>query len=140
MIRSARQSTGFLRHVCLTLATLAIALKVLIPPGFMTGPPTNNLPFALVLCTGQGAMVVAPGDALPGHGDQDKAPASNSHDSPCVFAGHGLGAPPPSLIDAGVVEFVAYEYRPQAAVADLAPGRGLTGPPLPARGPPALLI
>jgi hypothetical protein len=66
----------------LTLATLAIALKILIPPGFMAGPPTNNLPFALVLCTGQGAMVVAPGDALPSHGDQDKAPASNSGSIP----------------------------------------------------------
>lgn len=140
MFRIANPRLGLWRHVYLTLATLAIALKILIPPGFMAGPPTNNLPFALVLCTGQGAMVVAPGDALPSHGDQDKAPASNPHDSPCVFAGHGLGAPPPSLIDAVVVEFVAYEYRPQAAVADLAPGRGLTGPPLPARGPPALLI
>lgn len=66
----------------MTLATLAIALKILIPPGFMAGPPTNNLPFALVLCTGQGAMVVAPGDALPSHGDQDKAPASNSGSIP----------------------------------------------------------
>jgi hypothetical protein len=124
----------------MTLATFAIALKILIPPGFMTGVPTNDTPFALVLCTGQGAMVVHPGDALPGRGDHDSAPAGSSHDSPCVFSGHALGAPPPSLVDAVVVEFVAYAYRPQAAVTDLAPGRGLTGPPLPARGPPALLI
>ena len=62
MIRAARQSTGLMRHVWLTMATLAIALKIIIPPGFMAGPATNDLPFALVLCTTQAAMVVSTGD------------------------------------------------------------------------------
>ncbi len=140
MIRSARRSTGLVRHVYLTLATLAVALKILIPPGFMAGPQVGDLPFALVLCTAQGAVTVAPGDAPAGHADHDKAPADSAHDSPCVFAGHGLNAAPPNLIDVAAVEFVAYPYRPHADIADLAPGRGLTGPPLPARGPPSLLI
>lgn len=119
---------------------LAVALKVLVPPGFMTAGPTNDLPFALVMCTGHGAMVIQPGAPLPGDGDQHRAPASKAHDSPCVFAGNGLGAPPPALSDAGKIEFVAYAYRAQPPVSHIAPGLGLTGPPLPARGPPSLLI
>ncbi len=118
----------------------AIALKILIPPGLMTRSPTNDLPFALVLCTGQGAMVVPAGDALPGHSDQDKAPTSSSQDGPCLFAGHALSAPPPVLFDAGKTELIAYAYRAQPPVSHVLPGRGLTGPPLPARGPPSLLI
>ena len=81
VIKALRHSTGLMRHVWLTMATLAIALKIIIPPGFMAGPPTSDLPFALVLCTSQGAMVA--GDA-GGH-DPDKAPASA--DAPCLFAG-----------------------------------------------------
>ena len=138
VIRIARQPLGIWRHVFMTLATLAVALKIIIPPGFMAGAPTNDLPFALVLCTDQGTMVVPPGEALAGHETPDKAPAE-THDSPCVFAGHAVGAPPPNPIEAGIVAFVAYDDRPQASVAHLAPGRGLAGPPLPARGPPALL-
>lgn len=140
MIRAARQPTGLLRHVFLTLAVLAVALKVMIPAGFMAGPSTNDLPFALVLCTSQGAMVVSSGDALPGHSDHDKAPADAAHDSPCAFAGHGIAAAPPVLADAGAVAFIAYDFKPAPAAPDLAPGRGLTGPPLPARGPPTRLI
>jgi len=140
VIRALRQPSGVWRHVFMTLATFAVALKILIPPGFMAGAPTNDLPFPLVLCTGEGATVVLPGDLLPGHEGQDRAPADSGHDSPCVFAGHGLAAEPPSLLDVGAVDFIPYGYRPQASVTDLAPGRGLTGPPLPARGPPALLI
>jgi hypothetical protein len=137
VFKAIRQSTGLMRHVWLTMATLAIALKIIIPPGFMAGPPTTDLPFALVLCTAQGAMVVDAGDAAR-HGDQDSAPASA--DAPCLFAGLAAAAPPPVLTDAGAIEFVAYDFTPQAAAPDLAPRRGLTGPPLPARGPPTQLI
>jgi hypothetical protein len=129
-----------MRCVCLTLAVLAVALRVLIPAGFMAAAPTNDLPFPIVLCTGQGAMVFAPGDVLPGY--EDRGPdESTTHDSPCAFAGHGVGAPAPNLIDTTRIEFVAYAATtlPVPAVA-IAPGRGLAAPPLPARGPPSLLI
>lgn len=140
VIRSIRQRGDAWRHVLLTLAMLAVALKVLIPPGFMAGKPTNDAPFALVLCTGQGAVVVQPGEALPSHEDTDKSPTGSAHDSPCVFASHNLAAALPSLSDAGALTVFAYHDRPQAILPDLAPGRGLTGPPLPARGPPSRLI
>ena len=134
MFRAARQSTGLMRHVWLTMATLAIALKIIIPPGFMAGPPTSDLPFALVLCTAQGAMIATD----TGDHDTDKAPASA--DAPCLFAGLAAAPPPPVLTDAGAIEFVAYDFRPQTVAPDLTPGRGRPAPPLPARGPPTQLI
>lgn len=120
---------------------LAIALKILIPPGFMAGAPTNDLPFQIYLCTAQGGVAVAAGKALTAdRGDPEQTPAKSAHDSPCAFAGHALGAAPPSVTEAPVVAFLAYIPPAPSIAADLIPGRGLTGPPLPARGPPALLI
>lgn len=141
MIRALRHSPGLLRHVHLTLAALAVALKVMIPPGFMAGTLANDLPFPIVLCTAQGAVTVETGDALPGgHGRSDQAPAKGAHHSPCAFAGHGLGAPPPTGHKVGLAQFVAYQPLVPSAPPSLAPGWGLAGPPLPARGPPSLLI
>ncbi len=140
MIRHLRQTSGPLRHVFLTLAVLALTLKILVPPGFMLAEPTNDLPFALVLCTSEGAVVVDSGKALPHQGGSDQAPDQVAHDSPCAFAGHGLAAAPPVLLDGGAPQFFAYETRATQPAPDLVPGRGLAGPPLPARGPPTLLI
>ncbi len=123
------------------LAALALAIKVMIPAGFMTAPPSaDELPFTLVLCTAQGAVTIQPNDlGAQTHDDQDPG-KSAAHDSPCAFAGHGAGAPPPNLLDARAVEFVAYIAPAAAQVVDLAPGAGLAAPPLPARGPPTLLV
>jgi hypothetical protein len=138
VIRTARQPAGLWRHVCLSLATLAIALKVLVPAGFMAAAaPADALPFALVICSGHGPLTVAPGEALTSH--QKSPSGKTTHDSPCAFAGHGAGAPAPNLIDTVTVEFVAYRAAQNAPLVDLAPGRGLAAPPLPARGPPILL-
>ncbi|CAN5483857.1 hypothetical protein BH10PSE4_BH10PSE4_30400 [soil metagenome] len=128
-----------MRGAFLALALLAVAFKVLVPAGFMTASqPANGLPFALVLCTGQGPVVVPSGDAL---GHRDKAPADKpAHDAPCPFVSHGVAAPPPSALAIAKVEFVTFEPAPPARRVHLAPGRGLAAPPLPARGPPSLLI
>lgn len=125
----------------MTLAALAVALKVLIPAGFMTAPdPRNGLPFSLVLCTGDGAKVVQPGEALAGHQDENGGADKSAHDTPCPFAGQGAAAPPPSAVTTAKVEFVAYAPVEPARFTYLAPGRGLAAPPLPARGPPSQLI
>lgn len=124
----------------LTLATFAVALKIMIPAGFMSAAPSNDLPFPLVICTGQGPMVLAPGDALPDPGRELPSPEKDAHSAPCVFAGHAAGAPPPSAAGGVVTAFVAYIVVAHRAAPDLAPGQGLAGPPPPARGPPLLLI
>jgi len=136
MIRSIRQPDSAWRHVSMTLAVLALALKIIIPPGFMPAAATaNTLPFALVLCTGQGAVTVQAGQALP-VGDKP-APIKPAHESPCAFAGQALATPPPVW---AIVEPTPHQYEPlqQARPPGLAPARSVTGPPLPARGPPIL--
>ena len=125
--------------IFMMLAALAVAMKVLIPAGFMTQSRTNDLPFALVLCTSQGMVLVQPGEATP-IVDHDGQAGDQAHDAPCAFAGHAVAAPAPNLIDSGAVEFVAYRFVATEPLVDLAPGRGLAAPPLPARGPPSLLI
>lgn len=126
----------------MVLAALALAIKIMIPAGFMTAKaPVNDLPFALVLCTAQGAVVIQPGETATSQSQDDHGSDTKSaHDSPCAFAGHATSAPPPNLLDARAVEFVAYRAPTAIQVVHLAPGRGLAAPPLPARGPPTLLI
>jgi hypothetical protein len=129
----------FWRQVCLTLAALAVFVKVLVPPGFMVAPAqTNELPFPLVLCTGQGPMTIDPGGTLPGRVPTKHAPGEKTpHEAPCTFAAHSVAAPGPNLLDPAPVEFMGFErLAPQRPRFDVSPGRGLAAPPLPARGPP----
>lgn len=141
---AVRRPTGVWSQVFLALATLAILVKVLAPPGFMIGAPSRDgAAFPIVLCTAQGEIVMDGAKATGAHEAQDHGPAhdpgKSSHDSPCAFAGHGLAAPLPSLAAADAVAFAVYAAPAPRAFPVVSPGRGLSGPPLPARGPPALL-
>ena len=117
------------RGVVLTLALLALALKVVVPPGYMLGTATNSLPFTIVICTAQGAVAVDPG----GSHEEDEAA---KHDAPCVFAGHGLGAEPPAPGGQLIRPSLAYHPIAPTPSCEATPGRGLCAPPPPARGPP----
>jgi hypothetical protein len=126
--------TGAWRHVFLTLAVLALALKVLIPPGFMPGP-AHGAP--LVLCTGHGPVAIDPAD-LAGKKSPANKPAPNA---PCAFAGHGAAAPVPDLTPVGVAVLAPEPLAAASLPKDgLTPGRGLAAPPPPPRGPPSLQI
>jgi hypothetical protein len=131
VIRSPRHSP-LARGVFMTLMAFAVALKVLVPAGFMADRGKDG--FSLVICTSQGTTVI----------HQDGAPADKGsqagHDAPCAFAGHAAGAEPTSLAAPERVAYAAYAETPVIALVGLAPGRGLTAPPLPARGPPILAI
>ena len=122
----------------MALAFLAVALKVAIPAGYMVAGPTNDSPYAIVLCTDQGRILVQPGEAMSTTGQHDKAPGeAQGGDGHCLFAGHAAHAPPPSIFAAAPVQFVAYEAPGVFARPSVSPGRGVSGPPLPARGPPS---
>ncbi len=125
------------RGLALALAILALAIQVLIPPGFMidggAGRPGDEAGF-LVICTGHGpisALLDTGSPKTPAH--KGKAGAS------CPFAGHAGAAP---LVHGGPA--IAAAWRP-AEAADpgmsdqIAVGRGLAAPPPPARGPPLAL-
>lgn len=128
------------RDALLALAMLAVTLKILVPAGFMPDvQPHNGLPFALVLCTGEGAKVVQPGEAL-GQRQGENHDGKSVHDAPCPFAAHAAGAPPPSLVVTTGAGAVRYVVLPTPASPAIAPGRGLAAPPPPPTGPPVVLI
>ena len=115
----------------LTLAALALFVRVLIPAGFMAdAPPAEGLPFQIVICTALGAVPAEPGDHAPA--------GTPAHDAPCAFAGHGQGLAAADLAGPAPAAFVTYPAPPAADHADLAPGRGLAAPPPPGRAPPTL--
>lgn len=136
---AARRRSGPWRQLFLTLAVLALALKVLVPAGFMVQAPSPAAAFPLVLCTEHGTVALDAA-ALPGAHATKKAPAQKpAHDSPCVFAGHGAASVAPGLFSVAAVAFADYRVPPIVLRRELAPGRGLAAPPLPARGPPSQL-
>ena len=115
----------------MTLAVLALVLKVAIPAGFMVEARADAAP-AIVLCTAQGAVTIK---AFAHHG-LPEAPARSTHDAPCAFAGHGAAFVAAEPLTVARVEHAAYTALAPVAALGAVPGRGLSAPPLPARGPP----
>lgn len=131
-MRLARKRSGGIRGVFLTLAILALALKVIVPQGFMVAARGDGFP--LVICTGHGVETVANDD----HGS--KTPAQKKSDAPCAFAGN-LAPPAPSQVALLSEPYVLGAQQAALAKArDLMPGRGLAAPPPPSQGPPPASI
>ena len=116
----------------MALLALALALRVLVPAGWM---PAEGQGLAITLCSGSGAQTawVDADGKIHKHG-----PAQGSMaDHPCAFA--GMGAPmlggdvpaPPLAILAPRDAIVSLAQAPAAI------GQGLAAPPPPATGPPA---
>lgn len=133
MLRRLRGRTKW-RRALVAMALLALALKAMVPSGFMPG---TSLTAPIVLCPDQGPM---PGMALAAADHDHHAPGSphGDADHPCAFAGLGLA----SL----AAPFAAPIVAPAATAPDTAalpppapmPGRGLAAPPPPSHAPPAL--
>jgi hypothetical protein len=121
-----------LRAAFLTLAFLALLVKVAVPAGFMVAAPGSGSGFPLVICTGHGEIV----KTLPdGKGGDSKSKS----DAPCAFAGHA--APPTPAVGPEIASATfAHAVEPTAIRFDLVPGRGLAAPPPPSQGPPTLLV
>lgn len=140
MTRPTAIARSLARDAFLVLATLAIALRIMLPAGYMPGQATGNtLPFALVLCTGDGPMIIQPGEPLGAHHGGAEGQAS-AHDTPCPFAAQGVAVAPPTITAIGQAKAVTYVELPLAAASNLTPGRGLAAPPPPPTGPPSVLI
>jgi hypothetical protein len=110
-------------------ALVALALLVLVPPGFMVA---SDGPARITICTGHGAVE----SSLDLSGKS--APANHGKaDAPCAFAGHA--APLARAPAAPIVTAAWTLVRASAALpaSQIAPGRGLAAPP-PATGPPAI--
>jgi hypothetical protein len=70
----------------------ALALRALVPPGFMPGTGGGDGP-TMQMCHGAGPL---PAATQPVPGNEAPAPGQGQHhESPCVFAAAGSVAPPP---------------------------------------------
>lgn len=119
-----RQVSG--RGVLLALAVMALVMRVAIPQGFMLASPDAASGPQLVICTGHGPLKAGP-----------VAPADKSRpDTPCVFAGHGAGAAPPTAPQAEALAFLSPAEPQRPIPGDALPGRGLAAPPPPSLAPP----
>jgi hypothetical protein len=120
------------RQTLLTLALLALALKVFAPPGYMLVAGEHGA--TVVMCTEHGAMEVA----LPlgeDAGDQPEA----APDHPCVFAvAQAAALPGPGQAIAAPLSS-PFAAPPPAREAAPRPGAGLAAPPPPATAPPTLI-
>ena len=131
-----RLRSGSRSHKAFALAVLAcaLALRLLVPQGWM--PVSDAHGFRLTLCSGTGPMDM-PMASMPGMAAQhDKS----GHDQPaaehsCPFANLALAlAEPvvPALTSPTVFTVEAIDPRPLAVTI----GRGLAAPPPPSTGPP----
>jgi hypothetical protein len=88
----------------------ALAIRVLVPPGFMPGTGEGDAP-TMQMCRGAGPL---PASTHPVPTGDDPAPEQGQHhEAPCIFAAAGSAAPPP-IVSVGVV-------APQAVDADRSP-------------------
>ena len=123
------------QHLMLTLMVIALAVRMVLPAGWM--PSVANGQATITLCTGAG-MVEAWVDA---DGKLHKEAPVKKHvgDQPCAFAGVGAATDVPAF--ASIALALPFIAQPALAFAfnNVAIGLGLAAPPPPAIGPPSLI-
>ncbi len=139
MIEAMRSGRGRLRTIALALLACALALRLLIPAGWM--PVVDATGLHLTLCSGSGPI-----EPVTHHDMKAMAGTAHHHqhhheqgmpDHPCAFAGLGLALAEPVLPEIALIAPVV-EATVAVIPATVAIGRGLAAPPPPPTGPPAL--
>ena len=144
---SKQTAHNALRRLWLMIATLALAIRVLVPTGFMLVPTdamSGYLKITLCSADGNRDAFMAPDGSIHGidgqDGDEDGNQDNKSMEhGACAFAGSAgyIAAP---LFQAGVsLNFRAAPILQHTFVLDLVPGRGLAAPPPPATASPILI-
>jgi hypothetical protein len=122
------------RNVAAALIVLALALRVVIPSGFM---PSSERGFALTICTGMDTQTVwmdKSGKLLK----EDPSKGKSVEHQPCAFAGATMA----SDLPAGDFTIALAPFAATAAVfaaMEVSVGNGLAAPPPPAIGPPSYI-
>ncbi len=111
----------------LWLVACALAVRLIVAPGFMPVADANG--FTIAMCSGQGAYSVH----IPGKSD----PAMPSSGG-CAFAALAV-ATAPDLLAVLVAPLVLAPVAPVLAPRGRSPHIGVPAPPPPAIGPPALI-
>ncbi|MEQ1488996.1 MAG: hypothetical protein ABL932_00445 [Terricaulis sp.] len=135
MLRGLRHGrTGF-SQVLAALAFIAIAVRALIPTGYMVGPAEDGRILPIVLCSGHEAFLdLSTGQLVDGGAPADDDGLSKQTSVPCVFAVSAHFATPEATGESALAQVyadVAPAIRPVSV-----PGRGLAAPPPWATGPP----
>jgi hypothetical protein len=126
---------SFTRNAILAFVVLSLAMRMIIPAGWM--PSFAGGQATITLCTSAG-MVEAWVDA-DGKIHKESPQKKSAKDQPCAFAGLGGALDVPQLVELGA------EMPPVAADNGTFPliqvriGLGLAAPPPPAIGPPTLI-
>jgi hypothetical protein len=120
------------RNLAAALIVLALALRVIIPSGFM---PSSERGFALTICTGMDTQTVWMDKSGKLHKEDPSKGKSVEH-QPCAFAGAAMAA-----------DFLAADFQiamapvalaiPVFGKREVSVGAGLAAPPPPAIGPPS---
>ena len=111
---------------------LALALRVIIPSGFM---PSSERGFALTICTGMDTQTVWMDKSGKLHKEDPSKGKSVEH-QPCAFAGTAMAADMPAADFQVAMAPVALAI-PVFAKREISVGSGLAAPPPPAIGPPS---
>ena len=126
-----RASSPF-RNIAAALIVLALALRVIIPSGFM---PSSERGFALTICTGMDTQTVWMDKTGKLHKEDPSKGKSVEH-QPCAFAGAAMAAD--LLSDDFQVAMAPVALAiPVFAKREVTVGNGLAAPPPPAIGPPS---
>jgi hypothetical protein len=126
-----RASSPF-RNIAAALILLALALRVIIPAGFM---PSSERGFALTICTGMDTQTVWMDKSGKLHKEDPSKGKSVEH-QPCAFAGAAMAADVLSADFQVAMAPVALAI-PVFAKREVSVGAGLAAPPPPAIGPPS---
>lgn len=135
MLRGLRHGrTGF-SQVLAALAFIAIAVRALIPTGYMVGPAEDGRILPIVLCSGHEAFLdLSTGQLVEGGAPADDDGQSKQTSAPCVFAVSAHLATPQAAGELALAQVYVDEapaIRPVSV-----PGSGLAAPPPWATGPP----
>ena len=120
------------RNLAAVLIVLALALRVIIPSGFM---PSSERGFALTICTGMDTQTVWMDKSGKLHKEDPSKGKSVEH-QPCAFAGAAMAADVLSADFQVAMAPVALAI-PVFAKREVSVGAGLAAPPPPAIGPPS---
>ena len=126
-----RTSSPF-RNIAAAMIVLALALRVIIPSGFM---PSSERGFALTICTGMDTQTVWMDKSGKLHKEDPSKGKSVEH-QPCAFAGAAMAADVLSADFQAAMAPMALAI-PVFAKREVSVGAGLAAPPPPAIGPPS---
>jgi len=136
------RSDRWVREFGLVALLLALAMRLLVPTGFMWDPAAGGAA-RLVPCSGMAPMPSTPvahdmhGMAMAGPSHEKGHEGGDASNRECAFSALGGALDLADPFVAPATPLLAATALPSLIVRAITPGRGLAAPPPPSRGPPA---